>query len=259
MSLGREKMKEYFRGIKRGMPICLGYIPVSFAFGITAIGLGFTTLQATIIAITNMASAGQLAGVQLIHEHAAAISIIVTTFVINMRYMLMSFTLTQKIVPNMPWWKRCMMAFCICDEVFVFATMEKDDVTFPFYMGLMTMPIVGWTGGTFLGAMASTLFSPTIQSCMSMGLYFMFIAIIVPEARKSRKVAAVIVLASVLTCIFTYVPYINTLSKGGWGVIIAAIASAAIGASMKSANRCQKAIIKAQTIENEVVEHQNLE
>ena len=85
----------------------------------------------------------------------------------------------------------------------------------------------------------------------------MFIAIIVPEARKSRKVAAVIVLASALTCLFTYVPYVNILSKGGWGVIIAAIASAAIGASMKSANRRRKAVIKAQSIENEVVEHQN--
>lgn len=219
------------------MPICLGYFPVSFAFGIQAVKMGFAPLTATLISMTNMASAGQLNGVTRMVEGAAFISMAATTFVVNMRYMLMSFSLTQKIVPGMPWYKRCIMALGICDEMFVMASMEEKDVTFGFYAGLMTMPMVGWTTGTLVGALASGLFSPALQGCLGMALYCMFIAIIIPEARKSRKVAAVSALAIVLSCIFTYVPIINVLSKGGWGMIIAAITAAAMGATIKEVKR----------------------
>lgn len=232
---------EFKRGIKRGMPICLGYLPVSFTFGILAVKLGFAPLVATVIAFTNMASAGQMNGVQRIVENATFISLAITTLVVNLRYMLMSFSLTQKIDQNMRWWQRCVMAMGICDEMFVLASMEDKEVSFPFYAGLMAMPLVGWTLGTFLGAFATELFSPMIQGCMGMALYCMFIAIVVPEARKSRKVAAVSGLAIVLSCIFTYVPYVNVLNKGGWGMIIAAITAAAMGATIKEVNRRRRA------------------
>lgn len=230
-------MSEFSRGIKRGMPICLGYFPVSFTFGILAVKLGFTPMVATIMALTNMASAGQMNGVQRIVENATFVSLAVTTLVVNLRYMLMSFSLTQKIERDMPWYQRVLISLGICDEMFVLASMEEKDVIFAFYAGLMTMPIVGWTVGTLCGAVASELFTPMIQGCMGMALYCMFIAIIVPEARKSRKVAAVSVLAVVLSCIFTYVPYVNVLSKGGWGMIIAAITAAAMGATIKEVKR----------------------
>ena len=222
------------------MPICLGYFPVSFTFGILAVKLGFTPLVATVMAITNMASAGQMNGVQRIVENATFISLAITTLVVNLRYMLMSFSLTQKIDQKMRWWQRCIIAMGICDEMFVLASMEEKEVSFSFYAGLMAMPVIGWTLGTFIGAFATELFSPMIQGCMGMALYCMFIAIVVPEARKSRKVAAVSALAIVLSCIFTYVPYINILSKGGWGMIIAAITAAAMGATIKEVKRRRK-------------------
>ena len=233
-------MNEFRRGLKKGMPICLGYIPVSFTFGILAVKLGFSSFVATIMAISNMASAGQLNGITRIVEGATFASLAITTLVVNLRYMLMSFSLTQKIEPNMPWYKRCLIACGICDEMFVLASMEDKDVSFEFYLGLMTMPIAGWTLGTLLGAVASSLFTPMLQGCMGMALYCMFIAIIVPEARKSRKVAAVSALAIVLSCIFTYVPDVNILSKGGWGMIIAAISAAAMGATIKEVKRRRK-------------------
>jgi predicted branched-subunit amino acid permease len=237
-------MNEFIRGIKRGFPICLGYIPVSFTFGLIAVKMGFTPAQATIISLTNMASAGQFAGIRLIEGGAPYIELIITTFVINLRYFLMSLSLSQKVAPDMPFYKRAVMAYCITDEVFALSAMEPDEVSFPFFGGLMLTPILGWTSGTLLGAVASGLLSPMIQGCMGIALYCMFIAIIIPPARKSRKVALAVVVAAFLSCMFKYVPGLNELSKvggGGWAIITAAILGAAICASIKEVKRRRKA------------------
>ena len=245
-------MNEFVRGIKRGFPICLGYIPVSFTFGLIAVKMGFSPLQATLISLTNMASAGQFAGIRLIEGGAAYIELIITTFVINLRYFLMSLSLSQKVDPEMPFYKRAVMAYCITDEVFALAAMEPDEVSFPFFGGLMLTPILGWTSGTLLGAIASNLLSPMMQGCMGIALYCMFIAIIIPPARKSRKVALAVVIAAALSCIFKYVPVINALSKvggGGWAIITAAILGAAICASIKEVKRRRKAALAAERSE----------
>jgi 4-azaleucine resistance transporter AzlC len=242
-------MNEFVRGIKRGFPICLGYIPVSFTFGLIAVKMGFTPAQATLISLTNMASAGQFAGIRLIEGGAPYIELIITTFVINLRYFLMSLSLSQKVNPEMPFYKRAIMAYCITDEVFALASMEPEDVSFPFFGGLMLTPILGWTSGTLLGAIASNLLSPMLQGCMGIARYCMFIAIIIPPARKSRKVALAVVIAAALSCIFKYVPGINTLSTvggGGWAIITAAILGAAICASIKEVKRRRKAALAAE-------------
>ena len=242
-------MNEFVRGLKRGFPICLGYIPVSFTFGLIAVKMGFTPAQATLISLTNMASAGQFAGIRLIEGGAPYIELIITTFVINLRYFLMSLSLSQKVDPEMPFYKRAIMAYCITDEVFALASMEPEDVSFPFFGGLMLTPILGWTSGTLLGAIASNLLSPMIQGCMGIALYCMFIAIIIPPARKSRKVALAVVIAAILSCIFKYVPGINALSQvggGGWAIITAAILGAAICASIKEVKRRRKAALAAE-------------
>ena len=242
-------MNEFVRGLKRGFPICLGYIPVSFTFGLIAVKMGFTPAQATIISLTNMASAGQFAGIRLIEGGAPYIELIITTFVINLRYFLMSLSLSQKVNPELPFYKRAIMAYCITDEVFALAAMEPEEVNFPFFGGLMTTPILGWTAGTLLGAIASNLLSPMIQGCMGIALYCMFIAIIIPPARKSRKVALAVVIAAILSCIFKYVPGINALSQvggGGWAIITAAILGAAICATIKEVKRRRKAALAAE-------------
>ncbi len=233
-------MNEFVRGLKRGFPICLGYFPVSFTFGLIAVKMGFTPAQATLISLTNMASAGQFAGIRLIEGGAAYIELVVTTFIINLRYFLMSLSLSQKVNPEMPFYKRAVMAYCITDEVFALSAMEPDEVTFPFFGGLMITPIIGWTTGTLVGAVASELLSPMVQGCMGIALYCMFIAIIIPPARKSRKVALAVVVAAALSCIFKYVPGINMLSQvggGGWAIITAAILGAAICATIKEVKR----------------------
>ena len=222
----------------------MGYIPVSFTFGLIAVKMGFTPAQATIISLTNMASAGQFAGIRLIEGGAPYIELIITTFVINLRYFLMSLSLSQKVAPDMPFYKRAVMAYCITDEVFALASMEPDEVSFPFFGGLMLTPILGWTSGTLLGAVASGLLSPMVQGCMGIALYCMFIAIIIPPACKSRKVALAVVISAFLSCMFKYVPGLNELSKvggGGWAIITAAILGAAICTSIKEVKRRRKA------------------
>ena len=240
-------MNEFVRGLKKGFPICLGYIPVSFTFGLIAVKMGFNPLEATIISMTNMASAGQFAGIRLIEGGAPYIELVITTLVINLRYMLMSLSLSQKVAPDLPFYKRAIMAFCITDEVFALAAMEKEDVGFPFFGGLMTTPIIGWTTGTLLGGVASSLLSPMLQGCFGIALYCMFIAIIIPPARKGRKVAIAVIVSALLSCIFKYVPGINMLSKsggGGWAIIVAAILGAALCASIKEIKRFRRRMLK---------------
>jgi 4-azaleucine resistance transporter AzlC len=240
-------MNEFVRGLKKGFPICLGYIPVSFTFGLIAVKMGFNPLEATVISMTNMASAGQFAGIRLIEGGAPYIELVITTLVINLRYMLMSLSLSQKVAPDLPFYKRAIMAFCITDEVFALAAMEKEDVGFPFFGGLMTTPIIGWTTGTLLGAVASSLLSPMLQGCFGIALYCMFIAIIIPPARKGRKVAIAVIVSALLSCIFKYVPGINMLSKsggGGWAIIVAAILGAALCASIKEIKRFRRRMLK---------------
>lgn len=235
-------MNEFVRGFKKGIPIFLGYLPVSFTFGLVAVKMGFSPEQATFIALTNIASAGQFAGIRLIEGGAPYIELIITTFVVNLRYMLMSLSLSQKVASDIPFYKRAIMAFCITDEIFALTAMEKDDVSFPFFSGLMTPPLVGWTLGTFLGTIASNLLPPMLQGCFGIALYCMFIAIIIPPARKSRKVFLAIVVSALLSGLFKHAPVFHFISKngGGWAIIISAIIGASLCASIKEIKRTKK-------------------
>ncbi len=236
-------MNEFVRGFKKGIPIFLGYLPVSFTFGLVAVKMGFSPAQATFIALTNIASAGQFAGIRLMEGGAPYIELIITTFVVNLRYMLMSLSLSQKVASDIPFYKRAIMAFCITDEIFALAALEKGDVSFPFFGGLMTPPLVGWTLGTFLGTIASSLLPPMLQGCFGIALYCMFIAIIIPPARKGRKVAIAVIVSAIFSCLFKYVPALSFISKsggGGWAIIVSAILGAAICASIKEIKRTIK-------------------
>lgn len=224
---------EYLRGLLLGKSIGLGYIPVSFTFGLVAVQMGFDPLVAVFISLTNLASAGQFAGIRMISGGAPAFELAVTTLVVNVRYFLMSLSLTQKIDSKIPIWQRLIMSFGITDEIFALSAMEKKDVQFPFFGGLMTCPIIGWTLGTVLGAYAAELMPPLVQACMGIALYCMFIAIIIPPSKNDKKVFYSILIAAALSCAFKYVPGINSISQngGGWSLIISAIGAAAVCAT----------------------------
>ncbi|NLP35879.1 MAG: AzlC family ABC transporter permease [Clostridiales bacterium] len=220
---------EYLHGLKRGYPIALGYIPVSFTFGLMAASGGLPVWMAVFISFTNLTSAGQFAGTNLILSGAGYLEITLTTFIINIRYMLMSLSLTQRFDKAMPLSKRMIIAYGITDEIFSVASMERGILTYSFLLGLITGPVFGWTTGTFLGALICTSLPEGFSSAMGIALYAMFIAIILPPAKNSKPVMIIVILSVAITCIIKYVPLFNGMSSG-FRTIIATIIGAGIGA-----------------------------
>lgn len=219
---------DFNRGIKQGIPIALGYIPVSFTFGLKAVNGGIPVWIAIIISLTNLTSAGQFAGAGLIIAGASLFEITLTTFVINIRYMLMSLSLSQKIT-RMPLYKKCVMAFGITDETFAVASLGKTEVSFAYMMGLITCPYWGWALGTVLGAVTTSLLSEKLQNSMGIALYAMFIALFVPASKKSKAALVVVIVAVSLSSVLKWAPYLNKISSG-WSIIIATIIASTIGA-----------------------------
>jgi 4-azaleucine resistance transporter AzlC len=222
-------MHDFLKGFKQGLPITLGYIPVAFTFGLMAVNGGIPAWMATLISFTNLTSAGQFVGIDLIISNASLFEIGLSTFVINIRYMLMSLSLSQRISPNMSLLKRCIMAFGITDEIFAVASLEKKEITFSYMMGLTICPYLGWGVGTAIGAMITSILPKTLQSSMGIALYAMFIALIVPSTKKSKPALIVTITAVAISSIFKFVPFMKLIS-GGWSIIIATVIAAAIGA-----------------------------
>lgn len=170
--------------------------------------------MAILMSLTNLTSAGQFAGLQMIFEHAGYLEIVLTVLLINLRYMLMSITLSQKVEDNIRRWKKAIFSFAITDEVFGVASTEKKEITANYMFGLMILPIVCWTLGTALGAISAEIVPARILEALGIALYAMFIGIIVPDIKKNRGVLVVIILSILLSCTMDYIPIINQIGLG---------------------------------------------
>lgn len=210
------------KGLTDGLPICLGYISVSFAFGMMATQGGLPVWVALLISMTNMTSAGQFAGTQLILSGGLYIEIAMTTFVINIRYMLMSLSLSQKVDEAMTTLERWVLSFGVTDEIFAVAMQQKGSVNARYLSGLVSAPYVGWILGTLLGSTATNLLPLSVRTALGIAIYAMFIAIIIPPAKTALPVAKVLLLSVLLSCVFRWAPGLNRLS-GGWVIIICAV------------------------------------
>lgn len=217
------------KGLRDGIPICLGYISVSFAFGLMVTENGLPVWIAVLISMTNLTSAGQFAGLDLILAGGLFIEIAVTTFIINIRYMLMSLSLSQRVSEDMTMWQRLILSFGVTDETFAVAMQQGKTVTPGYFAGLILLPYFGWASGTFLGAAATGILPLAVRSALGIAIYGMFIAIIIPEGRKSHSVALAIIIAAFMSCIFTYAPVLENLSSG-WVIIICAVVTSAFAA-----------------------------
>lgn len=222
-------MNEFKNGLKDGIPIALGYFAVSFSFGILAIKDGLSVFQAVLTSVTNVTSAGQFAGLQIIIAGGTILEVILTQLIINLRYGLMSLSLTQKLADDVGIWKRLIIAFANTDEIFAVAMGYFKEVTFPYMLGLQILPILGWGGGTFAGAVASGLLPKSVCSALSLALYGMFVAIVVPVAKKSKSVLFVVCVAALFSILLYYVPIFHFISTG-ISIVICTVAAAAIGA-----------------------------
>lgn len=221
--------QEFKEGIRDGLPICLGYISVSMAFGLTAVKAGIPIWAAVLISLTNLTSAGQFAGTQLLIAQSSYIELIITTFIINIRYFLMSLSISQKVDKDFGTKERLMASFGVTDEVFAVSMQRRKELSFSYMVGLIITPILGWTSGTLIGAVATSLLPEALTDAMGIALYGMFIAIIVPPAREQKSVLFAVILAILASYAFTYLPVLSTLS-GGWSVIIITVAVSALAA-----------------------------
>lgn len=225
-------MIDFKVGLRKGLPIAIGYLSVSFTFGVKAVNGGIPAWIAILMSATNLTSAGQFAGATMILAQGSYLEMAITTLVINLRYMLMSLALSQKLVKETKLTQRMVAGFGITDEIFAVASTEPTDITAPYLYGLILLPVVGWTAGTTLGALASQVMPSSLSSAMELGLYAMFIAIIIPPARKNRAITLVLCLAVAIACILRVIPVLSNISAG-FQVIIAAVLAAAVGAMVK--------------------------
>lgn len=226
MGLAKNDVKE---GLAGSIPIMAGYFSVSFTFGIMAAKFGISPLTAGLISITNVTSAGQFAGISLIHSGTTFIEMFLTQLVINLRYALMSLALTQNLAANVTVPKRMAMSFVVTDEIFAMAALRKVPVTASYMFGLGVGSVLSWTFGTVLGALAGDLLPGRIQSALGVALYGMFIAIVMPNVRKEISTAVVVLIAVILSCTMSFAPILREISSG-FSIIICTILASLIGA-----------------------------
>lgn len=220
---------EYRVGVNRGLPVGMGYFSVSFGFGAMAVSQGVKTLDAVLISATNLTSAGQFAGLTLIVAAATLWEMVLTQLVINSRYALMSLALSQRMGEKIGLLPRLFIAFMNTDEIFALAMSRKEPLTVPYLLGLGTLPFVGWTGGTLLGALAGSVLPQNIRTALGVMLYGMFVAIVVPPAKKERPVLFCVLLALVCSSLLDWVPCLRNISAGV-AIVIATVMAAAAAA-----------------------------
>ena len=216
----------YRTGVKRGLPVGVGYFSVSFGFGAMAAAQGIKALDATLISVTNLTSAGQFAGLTLIVAAAGLWELILTMLVINSRYALMSLALSQRMGQKIGILPRMLIAFFNTDEIFALAMAEPQPLTVPFLLGLGLTPIIGWTSGTLCGALAGSVLPVSLGTALGVMLYGMFIAIVVPPAKAEKPVLVTAILALVLSCAFRWLPVLNRVSAG-IAIVVCTVAAAA--------------------------------
>lgn len=221
--------KDYLKGLHHGLAIGIGYFAVSFSFGILAVGKGISPLVATLISMTNLTSAGQFAGVTVIATAGTLVEMALIQFVINLRYALMGFSLSQKLPERTTVFERAIIAFGNTDEIFAVAMSGLHPLTTSYLLGLTTLPYIGWTAGTVIGALAGQILPDRVTVALGISLYGMLISIVMPKVRELKSVRTVVIISIVLSCLFAYVPIIKEISSG-ISIVICTVIASALGA-----------------------------
>ena len=227
------------QGFNYGLAIGLGYLSVSFSFGIMAVNSGLTWWQTVLISIANLTSAGQVAGVGIMAASGGLVEMAVAQLVINLRYSLMAISLSQKTDSSMTLPARLVDSFFITDEIFGVAS-TQESVGFKFMTGLAVLPAAGWTLGTLLGALLGNVLPSIVTSSLSIGIYGMFVAIVLPVCKKSKVITIISVLSVMMSVVFRYVPLLHEKVASGFAIIICAVISALIGVFITSDEEGEK-------------------
>lgn len=220
----------FLKGMKAGIPIAMGYFAVAIALGIAAVRAGVGAFAAAFASLLNNASAGEYIAFTLIAAGASYMELITMEAVANARYLLMSAALSQKLKAGTSTLKRLLLGFTVTDEIFGVSMMQEGYLNPYFTYGAFVVATTGWTGGTLLGALMGDILPASVVTALSVGLYGMFISVFVPEAKKNRIVALLVLVSFVLSAAFEYLPYISTLSSGLRVIILTVVIS--LGAAL---------------------------
>ena len=219
--------KCFVRGLKAGVPIGLGYFAVAFTLGIAARNAGFTAFQAAFTSFLINASAGEFVGFSLIAAGAGYLEVAIMELVANARYLLMSFSLSQKLRPEVPVWQRLILGWYVTDEVFGVSIAEPGWLN-PYYsFGAIALACPGWATGTFLGVLMGNMLPASVVSALSVGLYGRFMAVFVPAAKESKIVRALVIASMGLSFAFARIPLFDGISSGIKTIILTVAISAA--------------------------------
>ena len=221
---------EYSAGLRRGLPVGMGYFSVSFGFGAMAVSQGVRAWEAALISLTNLTSAGQFAGLTVIVTAAGLWELVLTQLIINSRYALMSLALGQRMGQEIGLLPRLVIAFFNTDEIFALAMARREKLTVPYLLGLATLPVLGWTIGTLCGGLAGSVLPAAIGTALGVMLYGMFVAIVVPAAKADWRIFIAALLAMALSCCFAWIPALARISQG-LAIVVCTVAAAAVCAA----------------------------
>lgn len=219
------EINSFKKGLKDGLPICIGYFSVSFAFGIFAVENGLTIFQAVIISLTNLTSAGQLAAVPIIAGGGTLIELALSQIVINSRYSLMSVSLSQKLSKRVTFPQKLLISYGNTDEIFAVSVSNNGEVGTKYMLGIILLPVIGWTGGTLCGAVAGNILPAVVTAALGVAIYGMFVAIVIPVAKKEKMTALCVLFAIAISCAFKYIPLLQIVPSGFTVIICAVTAS----------------------------------
>ncbi len=223
------KMKQFIQGLKDGSAIGIGYLSVSFTFGLAAVSSGLCWWEALLVSMMNLTSAGQFAGITIMAAAGSYIELAVSQLVINLRYALMSISLSQKVDQRFHAGRKMLLGFAVTDEIFAVAMSRENELSAQYFAGLAVLPYLGWTCGTLAGAVCGNILPQSVSDALGLAIYGMFIAIIVPAMKKDRRVLKITLLAVLLSFGMYYLPGVSKISSG-FAVIICAVAASAVGA-----------------------------
>ena len=195
----------FLRGVRDGLPIAIGYFAVAFALGIKASGAGLSPLQSALLSLLNVTSAGEAAGIALLAAGTTYVELAFTQLVINIRYLLMSCALSQKLSPQTGLWHRLLVGYGVTDEIFGISAAVEGRLS-PFYSyGAISVAVPGWTLGTLLGAVLGNVLPARVTAALGVALYAMFLAIILPPVRKSRVIAGLVAVSMAASALLTLI------------------------------------------------------
>lgn len=225
------RSEEFKRGFKDGLAICLGYVPIAFAFGVAATKLGFKFWLSEFMGALVYTASGQFSLLNLIQGGEELLfTYALTIFVVNCRYILLSLSLSQRLDKNMGVLERMAFGFFNTDEIFAVANGREGKLQAPYLFGIATLPFFGWTLGTAAGCLFTNIMPASVSAAMGIIVYAMYLAIVIPPAKTSKPIAFVLLISTIISVLLECNPLVRGALSPGWIIIICAVATSLIGA-----------------------------